>query len=110
MENFITHAKDGYYDGIVFHRVIDDVPLAEQGRQQLREIMSLPNPPSVVLCSYDIIAMNVIDECKKLNIRVPEQLSITGFGDTFYYVDLFDLFCVLWSLSACLFGFGQTFY
>lgn len=23
-ENFITHAKDGYYDGLTFHRVIDD--------------------------------------------------------------------------------------
>ena len=24
VENFITHAKDGYYNGIVFHRVIKD--------------------------------------------------------------------------------------
>lgn len=24
VENFITHAKDGYYDGVTFHRVIDD--------------------------------------------------------------------------------------
>ena len=24
VENFITHAKDGYYNGIVFHRVIND--------------------------------------------------------------------------------------
>ncbi len=24
VENFITHAKDGYYDGLKFHRVIDD--------------------------------------------------------------------------------------
>lgn len=24
MENFITHAKNGYYDGIIFHRVIKD--------------------------------------------------------------------------------------
>lgn len=23
VENFVTHAKDGYYDGIIFHRVID---------------------------------------------------------------------------------------
>ena len=22
--NFIAHAKDGYYDGVTFHRVIDD--------------------------------------------------------------------------------------
>lgn len=24
VENFVTHAKDGYYDGITFHRVIKD--------------------------------------------------------------------------------------
>lgn len=24
VENFITHAKDGYYDGLIFHRVIED--------------------------------------------------------------------------------------
>ncbi len=24
VENFITHAKEGYYDGVVFHRVIND--------------------------------------------------------------------------------------
>ena len=24
VENFMTHAKDGYYDGVIFHRVIDD--------------------------------------------------------------------------------------
>ena len=24
VENFMTHAKDGYYDGLTFHRVIKD--------------------------------------------------------------------------------------
>lgn len=24
VENFVTHAKDGYYDGVTFHRVMDD--------------------------------------------------------------------------------------
>ena len=24
VENFVTHAKSGYYDGIIFHRVIKD--------------------------------------------------------------------------------------
>lgn len=24
VENFITHSQDGYYDGLIFHRVIDD--------------------------------------------------------------------------------------
>ncbi|KAI4453831.1 peptidyl-prolyl cis-trans isomerase-related [Holotrichia oblita] len=24
VDNFITHAKDGYYDGVIFHRVVED--------------------------------------------------------------------------------------
>lgn len=24
VENFITHAQEGYYDGVIFHRVIED--------------------------------------------------------------------------------------
>ena len=24
VENFVTHAKEGYYDGVIFHRVIND--------------------------------------------------------------------------------------
>ena len=24
VENFVTHAKDGYYDGLSFHRIIED--------------------------------------------------------------------------------------
>ena len=24
VENFVTHAKNGYYDGLIFHRVIKD--------------------------------------------------------------------------------------
>ena len=25
VENFLTHAKNGYYNGIIFHRVIEDL-------------------------------------------------------------------------------------
>ncbi|CAK8054668.1 peptidylprolyl isomerase [Eupransor demetentiae] len=27
VENFVTHARDGYYDGVIFHRVIKDFML-----------------------------------------------------------------------------------
>ena len=33
VENFVTHSKNGYYDGVTFHRVINDFMV--QGGDQL---------------------------------------------------------------------------
>lgn len=82
------------------HRVIDDVPLPEQGRRQLREILDYPDAPDVILCSYDIIAMNVLDELKKIGKRVPEEIAVAGFGDTDYYSTLFELTSVRQPMAA----------
>lgn len=45
----------------------------------------------MILCGYDLIAMNVLDELKKLGRRVPDEISVAGFGDTDYYSTLFEL-------------------
>lgn len=34
VENFVTHSKNGYYDGVTFHRVINDFMV--QGGTQLQ--------------------------------------------------------------------------
>jgi hypothetical protein len=36
VENFITHAENGYYDGIIFHRIIQDFMI--QGGDQLVQV------------------------------------------------------------------------
>lgn len=63
------------------HTVIEDVPLHEQGRQRVREMIALPDPPTAIICSHDVIAMNVIDELDKLSRKVPDDISIIGFDD-----------------------------
>ena len=74
-----------------YHRVIDDGPIFQQGRKQLREIMALDEPPEVILCGYDMIAMNVLDELRDMNCKVPDDVKVAGFGDTSYYAELFRL-------------------
>ena len=34
VENFVTHSENGYYDGLIFHRVIQDFMI--QGRRSHR--------------------------------------------------------------------------
>ncbi len=43
----------------------------------------LRNNPSctALVCRNDVIAMRVIQSCAKLRVRVPEELSVTGFDD-----------------------------
>ncbi len=71
-----------------FHRVIDDVPLAGQGRRQIREMMALADPPTAVVCGHDAMALNVIDELGRIGKRVPEDVSVSGFDDEYFTTPL----------------------
>ncbi len=63
------------------HRVIENGPLHEQGRQRIRELLALPEPPTAVLCVHDGIALNVFDELRKMK---REDIRLSGFDDMFY--------------------------
>lgn len=68
---------------------ISDVPVQvmplpatwQLGREGLRQLLALPAPPQLVLCSSDTIALGVLAEAASLGLRVPEQLAVVGFGD-----------------------------
>ncbi|MEJ8797768.1 LacI family DNA-binding transcriptional regulator [Trinickia caryophylli] len=52
------------------------------GRESLRAIWQAPEPrPSAVICGNDNLALGALLEAEALGIRVPAELSITGFDD-----------------------------
>ena len=53
----------------------------KKARQSLDYLMSLETPPSAIMCVNDICASHVLREALKMNIAVPEALSITGFDN-----------------------------
>jgi LacI family transcriptional regulator len=53
----------------------------EGGREAVRLFMALQTPPTALICGTDLQAIGAIDACRRLGIRVPEDLSITGFDD-----------------------------
>ena len=53
----------------------------EGGREAVRRFMAQATPPTALICGTDLQAIGAIDECRRRGIRVPEDLSITGFDD-----------------------------
>lgn len=64
---------------------------AEMGRNALRYFLSLEEPPTAIFCACDILALGVVNAAQKMNIKIPEQLSVCGFDhvmDDYFYVQL----------------------
>ena len=53
----------------------------EDGSQAFADLMRLKPRPTAVICGNDVLAVGAISSAKALGLRVPEQVSITGFDD-----------------------------
>jgi GntR family transcriptional regulator, arabinose operon transcriptional repressor len=59
---------------------------AEQAYQLTLRVLANPNrAPTAILCAADILACGVFAAAKRLRLRIPEDLSVVGFGDEGYY-------------------------
>ena len=50
--------------------------------QFIKRILSSENRPTAIVCYNDKVALRVIDECRKENIKIPKDLSIVSFDDS----------------------------
>ena len=48
-------------------------------RKAASVFLSAPDAPTVIVCGNDILALGVLFECLERGIRVPEEISITGY-------------------------------
>lgn len=73
---------------VVHHEIIPPKADAERtaegttyapGYQGMRTLLQRPVLPEVVLCSNDSWAMGALAACADADVRVPEELAITGF-------------------------------
>lgn len=51
------------------------------GASGLRALMALPDPPTAVLASTDVLAIGALSAAHALGLRVPDDVSIVGFDD-----------------------------
>jgi DNA-binding LacI/PurR family transcriptional regulator len=62
-------------DGLVAHAEFG----VEGGGSALGELLDLPDPPTAVICSSDMMAIGALHEAARRGLQVPRDLSIVGF-------------------------------
>lgn len=79
---------DGYRAGLDEAGVPADPTLVragplyvEGGREQARELLRLPEPPTAVFAANDLQALGVYEAAREAGLRVPEDVSVVGFDD-----------------------------
>ena len=50
-------------------------PIAEK----VKKLMSLPKPPTAIICSSDFVALYVYQTLRKMEIKIPEQVAVMGY-------------------------------
>ena len=83
-------------------RLIECAYTVPAARTAMATLLRMPQPPTAVLCGNDILAFGALQECLWRHMRVPQDVSITGFdniemaahcqpGITTLHVPAFDL-------------------
>ena len=78
----------GLKDALARHGLAaDEAPIIEtryeieNGADAFARLMVQDTPPTAVLCGNDVLAAGAIREAKEMGLRVPQDVSITGFDD-----------------------------
>ena len=78
----------GLMDSIIAHgldpqnvRVVQTHYGIENGGTALEELVSLSPQVSAVLCGNDVLAVGALKRASAMGLRIPEDISITGFDD-----------------------------
>jgi LacI family transcriptional regulator len=58
------------------------------GRDAMRQLLSLSEPPTAVICGNDLLAFGALIEIQAHGLSVPDDMSVTGFNDSDYAAHL----------------------
>jgi LacI family transcriptional regulator len=62
-------------------RIINCAHAVSQGREALRELLLAAPAITAVICTTDTLAVGALAEARAMGLRVPQDISITGFDD-----------------------------
>jgi len=70
--NHIPEGPELIYEGTFFQ---------PDGYTGASNLLDLPNPPTAIFASNDVMAMGVMDAVRNKGLRVPDDVSVIGFDD-----------------------------
>ena len=59
----------------------DGVWAPADGSDMADRLLSLPEPPTAIMCGNDLLALGAIRAARVRGLRVPEDVAVTGFND-----------------------------
>lgn len=78
----------GYQDALKAHKIKPDKALIQvgtfnqpEGYTCARALLALPNRPTAIFASNDIMAFGVMEAVRDCGLRIPDDVSIIGFDD-----------------------------
>jgi DNA-binding LacI/PurR family transcriptional regulator len=74
---YLGELSEPVRDGYVRHGANE----FEAGVEALSRLLELPEPPTAVVASTDVLAIGILHGAHERGLRVPDQLSVTGFDD-----------------------------
>ena len=84
----ITEREDAFVASVHGHDLatpeayrIDTVNTCRGGAAALDELMGLAAPPTAIVAPTDVLAMGMLHAAHARGLRVPEDISISGFDD-----------------------------
>lgn len=100
-------------NGVAFDKELTRMAY-EEGREQdttrlmdrMEAMLSLPNPPGVLCCGNDEMALRVYGLLRSRGVRIPEDISVTGFDN--YRVIAETLFPPLTTVELPYLAMGQV--
>lgn len=83
--------RQGYLDSLIAHQLPINPQYftpgdysIESGYAAMSALLQLPDPPTVVFCSNDDMAIGAMNACYARGIGVPDGMSVIGFDDIMF--------------------------
>lgn len=62
---------------------IEDDFSVQAGKDSMEKLLNMKDRPTAVICVNDMVAVGALHTATKMGVKVPEEISITGFDNTF---------------------------